>query len=552
MSKRGFTEARPGGERSSSSSLSRAPEALDLAASEPGAALQAVGGWSPDRTAAALHRMTGGHIGRAAHLMTGLQQHAGNRYTRRVVNQSRAIQAKLMVGQSSSPHEREADSVARHITSGRAPGAPPTSFRGAATPMGRDTEGAINRARGRGQPLPPSTRDEMGHALGADLDGVRVHADGGADLLSRGLKARAFTTGQDIFFRRGEYNPGSGPGKELLAHELTHVVQQTTEQTSPGLVQRVELDEATTLQEVHDALGQADSTFNYSTVSNDILVQIAEFNEFKTLRKKPAVTNGEAALACRLALRDMAEGSFDMEENGLDVLSEATSRISHVEATSEHEGHFKWTQGPNKNNSYWHWLFDYFSSKPKDKGGTMNCWEAVLFGAAESGVVPKAKLVEVYKATITNAAEINAQEPTKSKLTAKKEQLERRRDKGLDYNQQDLTDTLAELRRVEALMHSMTWEGALETLLLGGPARRYNPKDATSPRPLKGDIVIFNSIYAHTTLAVGNTSGSPRVLSLWQEPNNADYLQETTVADLLGASGMGSGANVFFYRPGWL
>jgi hypothetical protein len=233
------------------------------------------------------------------------------------------------------------------------------------------------------------------------------------------------------------------------------------------------------------------------------------------------------------------------------VLAEATSRISHVEATSEHQGDFTWIQGPDKDSSYWHWLFDFFSSKPKNKGGTMNCWEAVLFGAAESGVVPKSKLLEIYKATTTNAAKINALEPTKSKLTAKKGQLERRRDKGADYSQQELKDTSTELLRVERLMHSMTWKGSLEALLLGGPARRYNPNDANSPRPLKGDIVVFGEIYAHTTLAVGNTSGSPRLLSLWHAPNNADYLQETTVAELLGVSGMG-GVPVYFYRPGWL
>jgi len=54
-----------------------------------------------------------------------------------------------------------------------------------------------------------------------------VHADAEADALNRSLNARAFTTGTDIFFREGAHNPGSSGGRELLAHELTHVVQQT-------------------------------------------------------------------------------------------------------------------------------------------------------------------------------------------------------------------------------------------------------------------------------------------------------------------------------------
>lgn len=67
----------------------------------------------------------------------------------------------------------------------------------------------------------------MEHAFGADLGGVRVHSGEGAHALNRSLQAKAFTTGQDIFFREGEYSPGSSGGQELIAHELTHVMQQT-------------------------------------------------------------------------------------------------------------------------------------------------------------------------------------------------------------------------------------------------------------------------------------------------------------------------------------
>ena len=55
---------------------------------------------------------------------------------------------------------------------------------------------------------------------------MRVHTGPRADSLNHTLQAKAFTTGQDIFFRQGAYNPASSGGQELLAHELTHVVQQ--------------------------------------------------------------------------------------------------------------------------------------------------------------------------------------------------------------------------------------------------------------------------------------------------------------------------------------
>jgi hypothetical protein len=93
----------------------------------------------------------------------------------------------------------------------------------AATP---DLETSINQARGGGMPLAENLQRSMGKAMGADFSGVKVHTDSQSDQLNQSIQARAFTTGQDVFFRQGEYNPGSRGGQELLAHELTHVVQQ--------------------------------------------------------------------------------------------------------------------------------------------------------------------------------------------------------------------------------------------------------------------------------------------------------------------------------------
>lgn len=89
-----------------------------------------------------------------------------------------------------------------------------------------DIEQQINSAKGGGQSLPDTARSQMESGFGADFSGVRVHTDAQSDALNRSLDARAFTTGSDIFFRSGEYNPSSSSGQELLAHELTHVVQQ--------------------------------------------------------------------------------------------------------------------------------------------------------------------------------------------------------------------------------------------------------------------------------------------------------------------------------------
>ncbi len=93
-----------------------------------------------------------------------------------------------------------------------------------------DLEGEINAARGGGQSLAPELQEQMGAAMGADFSGVRVHTNAQADQLNQSIQAKAFTTGADVFFRQGAYEPGSRGGQELIAHELTHVVQQNAAQ----------------------------------------------------------------------------------------------------------------------------------------------------------------------------------------------------------------------------------------------------------------------------------------------------------------------------------
>ena len=100
--------------------------------------------------------------------------------------------------------------------------------------LDEETAARINQERGGGQPLESGLGQQMGAALQSDLSDVRVHTSPAADHLSRQLSATAFTTGQDIFFRQGTYEPHSNAGQELIAHELTHVVQQSSGQVSGG------------------------------------------------------------------------------------------------------------------------------------------------------------------------------------------------------------------------------------------------------------------------------------------------------------------------------
>lgn len=155
------------------------------------------------------------------------------------------VQARMEVGRVNDPAEHEADAMAfdflrwqqssgeqsapaqRQISSGQTSR---STSGGTMETGGFAVDGALEseiaRETGRGSGLDGSTRGQFEGFFGVDLGGVRVHADSKAAELSRSLGAEAFTVGNDVFFGEGRFNSGSSTGMGLLAHELTHVVQQ--------------------------------------------------------------------------------------------------------------------------------------------------------------------------------------------------------------------------------------------------------------------------------------------------------------------------------------
>ncbi len=81
-------------------------------------------------------------------------------------------------------------------------------------------------SKGGGTPLPDKTNSFMSQAIGSDFSQVSIHTGNQAQEMNQSIRAKAFTHGSDIYFNKGQYNPSSNQGKKLLAHELTHVVQQ--------------------------------------------------------------------------------------------------------------------------------------------------------------------------------------------------------------------------------------------------------------------------------------------------------------------------------------
>jgi hypothetical protein len=89
----------------------------------------------------------------------------------------------------------------------------------------------IKAQEGSGQPLAEETRSEMEANFGEDFSSVRIHTDSAADQITSDVDAIALTSGKDVFFKSGQYQPGSESGKQLLRHELTHVIQQSNNGT---------------------------------------------------------------------------------------------------------------------------------------------------------------------------------------------------------------------------------------------------------------------------------------------------------------------------------
>ena len=86
----------------------------------------------------------------------------------------------------------------------------------------------LNQSRNDGSHLNKNVQREMSDSIGADFSNVRIHTDNRAAEMSQSIRAKAFTIGNDVYFNKGQYNPESTSGKHLLAHELTHVVQQNS------------------------------------------------------------------------------------------------------------------------------------------------------------------------------------------------------------------------------------------------------------------------------------------------------------------------------------
>jgi len=155
------------------------------------------------------------------------------------------IQPKLSLGAPDDPYEREADAVAEQVMRNLSVKADPPDIQAKCASCEREEErlrrqgsgqvsthtlgrleSRLQQRQNRGNALPPTLQTRMQEAFGADFGQVRIHADEEAAQMAGDIQALAFARGQDIYFAQGQYQPQTPSGQRLLAHELTHVVQQ--------------------------------------------------------------------------------------------------------------------------------------------------------------------------------------------------------------------------------------------------------------------------------------------------------------------------------------
>jgi len=144
------------------------------------------------------------------------------------------LQRKLAIGASNDPLEQEADRVADQVMAAAVHSAVSNAlpriqcYAGQATEETDTAPASVDRVlAGSGRPLDPTLRQDMEQRFGNDFSQVRMHSGAAAEQSARDVNANAYTVGHNIVFGAGQFAPGTHGGRRLIAHELTHVVQQS-------------------------------------------------------------------------------------------------------------------------------------------------------------------------------------------------------------------------------------------------------------------------------------------------------------------------------------
>lgn len=213
------------------------------------------------------------------------------------------LQAKLSIGAHDDFFEREADRIADQVTS---PGNAP-QFRRAPTRVQRKggisasslkVPASVNQTLARsGRPIDAGTRAALEPRFGVSFADVRVHNDATAAASARDINANAYTVGRDVVFAAGQFRPHTRDGLHLLAHELTHVMQQTG--AGPSVVQRDLAIEPQAVDKKERPLSEKDIKqaidFNEKRIKDK--KTLSEIRDVVGISPEPAESDRDLALA---------------------------------------------------------------------------------------------------------------------------------------------------------------------------------------------------------------------------------------------------------------
>ena len=340
--------------------------------------------------------------------------------------------------------------------------------------------GQLQNSKGSGNPLPTSVNQFMSNALSADFSGVNIHTDNRAVSLNESLNSRAFTHGSDIFFNKDEYNPDSLKGKRLLAHELTHTVQQgfagkvqNKINNSTSVTDTISADANSGIQRLikpnHPwtgtvvdtpllALRDAPGGNTLADLPDNTLVNVVS-NSGGWLNLE-VDTSQAGVILNRMGRSQLAGNTLDGYSYHRYIDDAAAAEMSEMVGEQA-----RWVpSGPSSGNTFQTWASASSESAapPITSVTTINCWEMVLMAAFRIGAIDWQWIHDLYTNSVGN------------------------------------------------------WYDELPNRMTRGGTTTYDLASHT-PLPVRGDIVFFDGA-SHVALATGNAD---EILTFWPPPNTA-------------------------------
>lgn len=259
---------------------------------------------------------------------------------------------------------------------------------GSSTTDSPSIESRLNSSKGGGQKLSGKTKNVMESGFGNDFSDVNIHTDQNAIQLSQDLGAKAFAHGNDVYFNKGQYNPESREGKHLLAHELTHTIQQK------GMVQKKVQRH---MQKSYPWDGIVSATYSGALrkVPKKKEGWIADIPKGTRMT---VVGNSNNWLNVRVMVGGIQKTGYISQEL---VSLAKTNVVAEMESMVGDKA--KWVgSGPSKltkkSNTFVTWAeAKTEADAPKLKSvTTINCWEMVLLAAYRSGAITWKFIHDLY------------------------------------------------------------------------------------------------------------------------------------------------------------